>query len=124
MSHVMFYSSPSYLWHRGRITTIILKYKQKLKRTEAVARRCSVKKQLCQSPFFKKVAGLTCNFIKKETLAQVFSCKFCEISKNTSGGCFWKKHQLDTFLNNWNNVWISQQILKQTTETNLVYLLQ
>ena len=25
-----------------------------------------------------------CNFIKKETLAQVFSCGFCEISKNTS----------------------------------------
>ena len=24
-----------------------------------------------------------CNFIKKETLAQVFSCKFCEIFKNT-----------------------------------------
>ena len=24
-----------------------------------------------------------CNFIKKETLAQGFSCKFCEISKNT-----------------------------------------
>ena len=23
-----------------------------------------------------------CNFIKKETLAQVFSCEFCEISKN------------------------------------------
>ena len=23
------------------------------------------------------------NFIKKETLAQVFSCEFCEISKNT-----------------------------------------
>ena len=22
-----------------------------------------------------------CNFIKKETLAQVFSCEFCEISK-------------------------------------------
>ena len=29
-------------------------------------------KHLCQS-----------NFIKKETLAQVFSCKFYEISKNT-----------------------------------------
>ena len=29
-----------------------------------------------------------CNFIKKETLGQVFSCEFCEISKNTSGGCF------------------------------------
>ena len=25
----------------------------------------------------------SCNFIKKETLALVFSCKFCEISKNT-----------------------------------------
>ena len=24
-----------------------------------------------------------CNFIKKETLAQMFSCEFCEIVKNT-----------------------------------------
>ena len=24
-----------------------------------------------------------CNFIKKESLAKVFSCEFCEISKNT-----------------------------------------
>ena len=24
-----------------------------------------------------------CNFIKNETLAQVFSCEFCEISQNT-----------------------------------------
>ena len=35
-------------------------------------------KQLCQSFFLNKVAGL-----KKETLAQVFSWEFCEISKNT-----------------------------------------
>ena len=41
----------------------------------------STGKHLCQSLFFNKVAGL--NFIKKETLAQVFSCEFCEISKNT-----------------------------------------
>ena len=27
--------------------------------------------------------SLTCKFIKKETLPQVFSCYFCEISKNT-----------------------------------------
>ena len=40
-------------------------------------------KHLCQSLFFNKVAGLACNSIKKETLAQVFSCEFCEISKNT-----------------------------------------
>ena len=41
--------------------------------TEAVARRCSVKKVFCRP----------CNFIKKETLAQVFSCEYREISKNT-----------------------------------------
>ena len=40
-------------------------------------------KHLYQSLFFNKVAGATCNVIKKETLAQVFSCEFCEISKNT-----------------------------------------
>ena len=33
-------------------------------------------KHLRQSLFFN-------NFIKKETLAQAFSCEFCEISKNT-----------------------------------------
>ena len=27
--------------------------------------------------------GGFCNFIKKETPTQVFSCEFCEISKNT-----------------------------------------
>ena len=39
------------------------------------------RKQLRQSLFFSKVAG-ACNFIKKEALAQVFSCEFCEISKD------------------------------------------
>ena len=36
---------------------------------------------MCQSLFLNKVVGL--NFIKKETLAQLFSCEFCEISQNT-----------------------------------------
>ena len=52
-------------------------------------------KHLCKSLFLKKVAGLrqACNFIKKETLAQVFSFEFCAILRtpflqNTSGGCF------------------------------------
>ena len=31
--------------------------------------------------FFNNVAG-ACKFIKKEILAQVFSCTFCEIFKN------------------------------------------
>ena len=43
-------------------------------------------KHLCQGIFFNKVDTLlkqACNVIKKETLAQVFSCDFWEISKNT-----------------------------------------
>ena len=58
-------------------------------------RRCCIKKgllknfskftekHLCQSLFFNKDAGAADNFIKKETLAQVFSCEFCKIFKNT-----------------------------------------
>ena len=47
-------------------------------------------KHLCQSFFFNKVAGLrpatllkNILWLKKITLVQVFSCEFCEISKNT-----------------------------------------
>ena len=59
---------------------------------EAVVQTCSLRKgvlrnftkftgkHLYQSLIFNKVAGLR---LKKETLAQVFSCKFCETSKNT-----------------------------------------
>ena len=42
-------------------------------------------KHMCQSLYFNKAAGLrseACNVIKKMTLAQAFSCQFCEISKN------------------------------------------
>ena len=39
-------------------------------------------KHLCQSVFFNKTAEAS-NFIQKETLAQLFSCEICEISKNT-----------------------------------------
>ena len=35
--------------------------------------------------FLIKCSPYVCNCIKKETLAQVFSCEFREISKNTSG---------------------------------------
>ena len=38
--------------------------------------------------FLIKLQVEACNFIKKETLAQVFSCEFCEISK----GNFPTKH--------------------------------
>ena len=33
--------------------------------------------------FLIKLQSWACNFIKKESLAQVLSCEFCEISKNT-----------------------------------------
>ena len=46
-------------------------------------------KDLCQSLSLIKLLDLTCNFIV-QTLAQVFSCEFCEISKNT----FFKKTPL------------------------------
>ena len=50
-----------------------------------------IRKHLYQS--LNKVAGLRpepCNFIKKETLAQVVSSEFCEISNRTPpGDCFW-----------------------------------
>ena len=64
--------------------------------TEAVSRKCSVKKVFLKisqnsqentcarvSFFIKLQAFALLNFIKKETLTQVFSCRLWEISKNT-----------------------------------------
>ena len=42
-------------------------------------------KRLCQS---LRPGPQACNFIKKETLAQVFSCEFCEIFKKNSEQLF------------------------------------
>ena len=61
---------------------------------EAVVQKCSVKKvfleilqnlqeNTCQSLFLNKVAGLRSTTLFKKKLAQVFSCGFCKISKNT-----------------------------------------
>ena len=52
---------------------------------EAVAPMCSVKKMLLKNSKYpqKNTCAKTCNFIKKETMAQVFSCECCEIFKNT-----------------------------------------
>ena len=63
--------------------------------SEAVAWRRSVKKVFLEIPqnsqentcvivsFVMKLQAEACNFIKKETLTQVFSCEFYEISKST-----------------------------------------
>ena len=56
---------------------------------EAVAQRCFVKKVLLeisqnsQENTCARASFLIKNFIKEEALTQVFSCEFCEISKNT-----------------------------------------
>ena len=52
--------------------------------TEVIAQRCSVKNVFLENFAKKRGSRLqTCNFIKGETLAEVFSCEFCKISQNT-----------------------------------------
>ena len=74
-------------------------YKYGIRNLGSSHQRCSIKKgglrnltkftgkQLCQSAFLNEVAGLIpatlSKNIKRDTLAQVLSCVFCEISKNT-----------------------------------------
>ena len=62
---------------------------------EAGTQKCSVKKafleisqnsqeNICaRVSFLMELQAQACNFIIKDTLAQVFSCKFCEHFKNT-----------------------------------------
>ena len=62
---------------------------------EAVVRKCSVKKVFWKIPqnsqentcarvsFLIKLQASACTFVKKETLAQVFSCEYCKILKST-----------------------------------------
>ena len=52
-------------------------------------------KHVSQSLSFNK--DVAWNFIKKENLAQMFSCEFCEIFKNT----FLRKHLLETASTGW-----------------------
>ena len=40
-------------------------------------------KHCVRGSFLIKLQAYACNFIKKEPLAQVLSCKFCEVSKST-----------------------------------------
>ena len=68
----------------------VQRFPQILKSPEVFCKKmCSYKfgkftgKQLCQSLFLIKLCRpRACIFIKKETLAQLFSCEFCTISKS------------------------------------------
>ena len=50
--------------------------------------------------FFNKVTSQACNFIKKDTSTQVFSCEFCEIFKKT----FFTEHLQSTA-----SIWINSE---------------
>ena len=65
-------------------------------------------KQLCQGLFFKIVYEK--NFFKKNTLAQVFSCEFCEISKNIffTEHLRWLLPNLKSFLVSYCWLWTSK----------------
>ena len=97
------FSSPRY-YHSETIVSELLKFRSSHRRCsvgKGVLRKLAkfTGKPLCQSPFFNNVAA--CNFIKKDAPKQVFSCEFCEISKNTlftehlratASRCFFKKY--------------------------------
>ena len=81
---------------------------------EAVVHRCSVKKVFLE--ILQNSQENTCiknNFIKKETLAQVFSCENLSL-QNTFGGCFcgvWRSNVIMIwrslwyyFVSDWNSV--------------------
>ena len=84
------------------------------------------RKHLYQSLFFNKVAGL-CNFIRKDSLAQVLSCEFCEISKNT----FYREHLWWLLLSisvrgEWKHNrmnWVHPFILYSESNSDSIYLL-
>ena len=87
------------------------------------------RKHLCQSLCFNKTAGLACNFIKIETLAQVFSCEFCEVSKNTfftehlwaTASAHYKAQNLTILNGECKQVWFLQPQLLKCAEFLVVY---
>ena len=99
------------MWNLKRKFRICCGAKLKRKKMEnfrSSHRRCSIKKVLLEITqnsqentcakvsFLIKFQASGSNFIKKDTLAQVFSCEICKISKNTFlnrtplSYCFWK----------------------------------
>ena len=80
------------IWIKQNLSLEITEISLQNQVVEAVVQRCSVKKvflkilQISQENTSARVSFLIKlqESIRKETLAQVFSCEFCEISKNSS----------------------------------------
>ena len=82
-----------FLWTQSNLN---LEIRRRLRYLRSSHQRCSMKKGVLRN--FAKFTGkhlCQSNYIKKETLAQVFSCEFCGISKITFfnrtplGDCLW-----------------------------------
>ena len=69
-------------------------------------------KRLCQSLFFNKRPH-SCNFIKKETSTQVFSCESCDIFKST----FFIEH-----FRNSRPKWLKEKLAPWTRDVNWRYI--
>ena len=70
-----------FLWTQSNLN---LEIRRRLRYLRSSHQRCSMKKGVLRN--FAKFTGkhlCQSNYIKKETLAQVFSCEFCGLSKNT-----------------------------------------
>ena len=75
-----------WIWTKiSEILTVVRSSHQRCSVTKGVLRNFEnfTGKNLCQCLFFNKDAGLSPATLLKKTLAQVFSCEFCKISKNT-----------------------------------------
>ena len=71
--------------HNLRIIRRLLMMPWRIRRRYSV-RKCVLRnfaKIHRKTPVLESCVEWSCNVIKKETLVQVFSCEFCEISKNT-----------------------------------------
>ena len=60
---------------------VLYKKRYSIKKVFLEISQNSQKNTCARISFLKKLQA--CNYIKNETLAHVFSCEFCEISKNT-----------------------------------------
>ena len=82
--HVFFYESIHFTWHRGRSKpSLSVLFPLPLKHEHwNISQVIIAVKRTCLNPLMHIPKWSDAiNFIKKETLAQVFSCEFCEISK-------------------------------------------
>ena len=87
-----FFPTSKFIWY---CESSVISYIQKQPAEVFRKKRCSLKfRKIHRKTSVPESAAEACKFIKKETLAQVFSWEFCEISnntftyKNTSGCCF------------------------------------